>query len=435
MTQNKARNTILLVITLFLMSASSSLASSNGIDVNLQVGACNNNGICEPGSEDLYSCPADCTPKTVTQQTTSGSKVEVPVMDSVFNNLTIEVKNNSAVIKWKSSIPTMSNIKWGTNPDYKDGVVKNINFLMDHKVELTNLKSGTMYYFTIDAENLLGKTSTLENQVFQTLSSLDTVPPGNPTNVGASSDPNGVTVLWTNPSDSDFDYIRVMKNTDRYYASPYVGYLAYEGKGNYFVDSNVVDGVRYFYSLFSRDFTGNYSSGSMIDIIHNPRGVDNWGEALPGAETTRPLTEIFKVIQASSIYDFYGGNVFNLSGDSPITIKTNYTSKIKDDDIWIEIRNSAGVLSGKYFFSRVKDNDGYVSVIIPVFEKSGYYHIIVYRYEGGGAQIVNYGGLQITKASLVKQINLLFFWIILLLILLLIIYIIYRIFRRFIRKN
>ena len=214
-----------LTIFLFLSSFSFLYAqSSNGMDVDLKVGNCNNNGICDSGSEDLFSCPADCTPVVVPPTDKNGGIIGSSVMDNVFNNLTVEVSYNNATIKWKSSIPTMSNIKWGANPDYKDGVLRNINFLLDHKVELTNLEDGTLYYFNIQSESLLGKNNSLESQVFRTLFLPDTTPSGNLTNIVAESTQSGITISWENPLDEDFDYVRVMKNTDRFYSSPSIGY-------------------------------------------------------------------------------------------------------------------------------------------------------------------------------------------------------------------
>ena len=438
--------TLFLAIFLFSINFSISNAASSGIDVNLKVGECNNNGICEEGrGEDFFSCPADCTPIVVppTPDGHGGTTTGSLVMDNVFNNLTVEVSYNSAIIKWKSVIPTMSSMKWGTNPDYKDGVLRNINFLLDHKVELTNLKEGTLYYFSIQAENLLGETTSLENQIFRTLSLLDTTPPSNPTNVKASSGPSGITISWDNPTEEDFYYIRVMRNDIRYYGSPFIGRLVYEGDGRYFTDSNVIKNNKYFYSLFSRDRAGNYSSGSLVSIIHNPLGLDNWGSDLTPVETVNPLPNVFTVTQNSSAYDFYPGSVFHLSGDEPINIKTNYYSKIKNDDMWVEIRNSDGIIINQYFFSRIKDKDGFINVTIPIFERGGYYRVAVYKYNSGAAQMVNYGSFDITKATSVGETVWSFwcvFWliIIILLILLFLFFLFFKIlpkiFKRFHKK-
>ena len=416
---------ILFVFTfVFNNSGDFIFAASNGIDVNMHIGGiCNNNGICEAGNEDMYNCPADCTPVIVpptpgTSGTThSGSSILV--MDNVFNDLTVLVSYNSATIKWKSVIPTMSNLKWGTSPDYKDGVIKNVNFIVDHKVELTNLKDGTIYYFNIQAENLLGKTNSLENQEFRTLSLLDTTPPGNPTNVAADSSSSGITVSWSNPLDSDFDFIRVLRSTDRFYGSPFVGLVVYEGRGAYFVDNNVKADTKYFYSLFSRDRAGNYSSGSMVDIIHNPSGMDNWGNVLTPPIKVIPVPGTkFIVVQNSSSYDFNLGTILSLSGDDSIEIKTNYISVTKDDDMWVEIRNSDGEIISQYFFFRLKDKDGYTNVEIPSFEKSGYYSVVIHRYSNDIDQIINQGAFQITKVQTEVKSHLNFWYTIIFIILL-----------------
>lgn len=426
-------------ILFFNFSYLSRASSLDGIDVDLHVGSCNNNGICEPGNEDFFVCPADCTP-IVVPPTPSNNKGESGslVMDNVFNNLTVEVSYNSAVIKWKSVIPTMSSLKWGTSPDYKDGVVRNADFLLDHRVSITNLKEGTLYYFSIQAESLLGKTNALENQIFRTLSLLDTTPPSNPTNVKASSNLSGITVSWNNPKDEDFDYVRVMKNTDRYYGSPFIGRLVYEGRGGYLVDSNVKEGQKYYYSLFSRDRAGNYSSGSLIDIVHNPKGKDTWGSDLTPAIKLEPSEDLFFVTQGSSSYDFKIGNIFYLDGDYPINIKTNHTSTIKNDDMWVTIRNDKRGIIWQYFFSKIKDKEGFINVDIPSFDSSGYYNISIYRYYNDNTHLVNQGAFQISKTPAEKNNSyklyiLLFMFFILIIILIFIIS--RKIIRRFLRTN
>ncbi len=425
-----AKKIIFLSILLFLTNFSLSNASSNGIDVNLEVGGCNNNSICEAGQEDMFSCPADCTPKP----NTGGSLIA-----NYFDNFTVEVSYNSAIIRWKSNIPTISNLKWGNNSDYRDGTIKNINFLLDHKIEINNLKDGTLYYFNITSENYFGVANSLENQVFRTLSLPDITPPSNPTNVNASSDSSGITISWKNPTEEDFDYVRIMRNDNRYHSNPFIGHLVYEGSGKYFTDSKVIALHKYFYSLFSRDRAGNYSSGSLISITHNPKGLDNWGKELAPAEKLESLANLFIVTQGSSIYDFYPDTVFNLSGDEPIYIKTNYSSIIENDDMWLDIRDSEEGIIGQYFFSRTKNENGFINVIIPSFENSGHYKITIYKYRNGVINIINYGSFNITKVAGGNNIKTPYIvWISLLLllfILILILMILRKIFKRFSEKK
>jgi len=387
---------------LFLGSFSLSFASTNGINVNLHVGSCNNDGICDPETEDYFSCPSDCTPVVVPPTNPNGGTSGGFVMDNLFNNLRVEVSYNSATIKWESSIPTISSVKWGTNPDYKDGVLRNVNYLIYHTVELTNLQDGTLYYFTIDAETLLGKTNSLENQIFRTLQLPDTNPPGNPTNVTAESTKSGITVSWENPTDLDFDYIRVMRNDDRFYGSPSIGELVYEGKGTYFTDSNVIINNKYYYSLYSRDRAGNYSSGSLIDVIYNPQGEDNFGNNLTPVEKIEPLSNIYKVNQCIYSHDFKIGDIISLNSNQPIKMKTDYSFKTLDDDMWIEIIDKNNIVS-KYLFTRTKDKDGFITACIPSFRVGGYYSVNVYRYDNGVEKIVNQGAFLISKTQAEKS--------------------------------
>jgi hypothetical protein len=388
------------IITLFFIGFFSifniaQASNTNGINVNLIVGSCNNNGICEEGSEDMVSCPLDCTPlpppPPKDKPSTGGYN-----SSAMFQNLTIEVGYTTAIIKWNSVIPVSSSVEWGTSPDYKDGITKNINYLFEHKVVLLNLKPNTLYYFNITVDNLFGVKTKLENQIFKTLSLPDSIPPANPTNVNATNSKNGITVNWKNPKDLDFDYIRVMRSEDRFHSSPFDGYVVYEGKGSYFLDSKVVLNKKYFYTLFSRDTSGNFSSGSLISVLYTLGGEK---EIIPKDDTVVASSDIYKIIQEEIIYDFKVGHTFSVSGDKETEVKTNYISKTKDDDIWVMIKNSEGEIEGKYFFGNIRDENKFITAVLPVFERGGYYEISVHRYIKGIERMVNKGVLQVTKVT------------------------------------
>ncbi len=420
---NKYKFTLIVVLIYFTNCPLLFANSLDGINLNLHVGSCNNNDICEQGSEDFFVCPADCTPVVVLPDAGKKSSGGL-VMNNVFNDLTVEVSYNSATIKWNSVIPIMSNLKWGQGPDYKDGVIRNINYLLNHKIEISNLKEGTNYYFNIEAENLLGKTSSLENQIFRTLSLPDTTPPGNVKKVTISSDISGITVSWLNPTDLDFDYVRVMKNTKRYYANPNQGILVYEGKGNYFTDSKVIDQNKYFYSLFARDRAGNYSSGTLINIIHNPLSEDLWGKILTPETEVKFIDSEASISQSGLVYDFIMDGNFRLSAGGSIDVKINYLSSKKDDDLWFEIKNSNKNIEAQYLFKHSLVKEGDREVRIPPFEKAGTYDVSINRYDGDVSQIIRAGTFQITKSTtqnLKGGFSIYLFWFIIIFIILLLI--------------
>ena len=414
------------VLTFFLNSFFAQAQSFDGLEINLNVGGCNYNNMCDKGEEDFFSCPEDCTPKN----TTGGYAVVY------FKNILIDVTYNKATLKWESTIPTRTSVKWGLSQDYKDGMLSNVNFLLEHKVELTGLKPGSLYYFNISADNLLGGTSSIENQVFKTLSLPDNIPPGNPRNVRSQSASSGITILWDNTKDSDFDYVRVMRNTDRFFGSPNIGHLVYEGKGSYFTDINVEKNKEYFYSLFSRDTSGNYSSGSLINVIYESSNIQ---VVIPPKISETKYT--FTLIQGSSTYDFKIGSTLSLSGDETILIKTNYKPSTLNDDLWVEIKENNKV-EGKYLFKRLADKDGYITAELPLFREGGYYVVSIYRYSNGVEQILNQGGFNISKVIFKEKNNNVRFIILLIVVIMSILIFIFglmsliaAIFRRYLRKK
>ncbi len=399
---NKILVTLFLFLSIFFVTVD---AAQDDINVNLTVDNCNNNSICESAWEDYLTCPADCTVVPVVPVDPTGSSSGSLILGNAFIGLDVEVDQNSAVIKWRSFNVTKSNVQWGIDSDHKDGILQNINYLTEHEVEINNLESGTVYYFSIESQNVLGMVYKLENQFFKTISLPDFTPPGNPTNLKAISKTNGIVVSWNNPPEEDFEYVRLMKNKDRYHSNPFEGNLIYEGSGIYSFDAEVKDNTKYYYSLFSRDKSGNYSSGSLVSIIYNPTTSVVDKNILPDVseENIKKFSNSYKVVQDYVAYDFNTWDTLSLSGDRPISIKTK-KSEFSKDDYWVEIRNFvAGDIIAQYFFHTEEDEKGEISVTVPYFEREELYTIIIYKYNQKEAEVTLIGEFDINKASIMQK--------------------------------
>ncbi len=430
------KNFIYLIFFIFLnfllVNFSFAYTDNTGLDVNLNVITCNNDTVCQVG-EDFISCPTDCPPPppTPTGGTTSGGYLMEG--KDFFRNLTVIPSYTNATIKWNSAFPTIYIIKWGTTEDYKKGTLKNVHFVYDHNAEITGLDPNTLYYFVIESESHTGVKAVLGNQIFKTLTPSDKVAPSNVTDVKISTTVSGIVLSWVNPKDKDFSYVRIVRTEDKYSSDPYVGKLVYEGSGQYMRDTSVTTGVKYFYTIFARDKSNNYSSGYPISIIHNPPsdGVVKIYEEVPIITTTPILLEDLKYFlsQNETKRDLTYGGTTQIDGSllSKILIVFNKENK---DEMWIEIRDDNMDVVGRYFFNKFDAELSSRGVTLPSFRNSGYYSLSIFRYFGSVEQKIFQTGLdvRITGKSLVGKVSwgCILWWLILLIILMIIIFIISR---------
>ena len=416
-----------IVLNFLAFNLSSAFDDASGLDVNLNVITCNHNSTCEIG-EDFLSCPSDCIPPTpTTNTTTSGGS-----LPDFFRNLTVVPSYTNANIKWNSNFPTIYIIKWGTTNEYKDGTLKNIHFAYDHSVDITNLEPSTTYYFTIESDNYMGVKQIISNQSFTTLTPVDKIAPNNVTNAKISTTVSGIVISWTNPSDKDFSYVRVVRTTDGYTTDPYGGKLVYEGSGQYMRDTNVEVGVKYFYTIFTRDTSGNFSSGYPISIVHNPPsdGIVKIDKEVPSTTSLTTVGDINYLINQNDVkQDFKLGGTYEIDGN----LKFKITALFKTEDqniMWVELRDMDRVVVGRYLFGKFDNNFSSKEVIIPPIMGNGYYAVTVHRYLNGGEQLIHQAGINVTTAEqkVAKKFSwgCFIWWIILLIILMIIIFILSR---------
>ena len=96
---------------------------------------------------------------------------------------------------------------------------------------------------------------------------VDHIPPANVSNFTATPGDQHITLSWTNPSESDFSGVRIQRSTFYYPIAPNAGDNVYDGVGTAHIDQNLTNGVRYYYTAFSYDTSGNYASGALATAI------------------------------------------------------------------------------------------------------------------------------------------------------------------------
>lgn len=229
----------------------------------------------------------------------------------------------------------------------------------------------------------------------------DTTAPQNPKYLRAVANPDGILLSWLNPPDEDFSYVRLMRNEGHFYGDPFLGTLIYEGTKQFFFDKNVVANTKYFYTLFSRDTTGNFSSGSAISIV-----------AFSFIRISPPIT--FPDIKISTIINSpkytvhqYGQAVKLLSNTIPTLVNDN-TNIIIDTDTapftnnYLIVTGPNGENLGQYMFSFNKDSGRYESVIPPL-HNMGLHNITIIGYKNNQLEILGKGLLYVAKDSIQIQ--------------------------------
>lgn len=115
---------------------------------------------------------------------------------------------------------------------------------------------------TIKVKAINGAGTYSQTQSF--LIRYDSVAPTNVSSLKAEKIDEGVALSWTNPTDSDFQKLIVIRNENKIPTSLSNGTKIYEGTLNTFLDQNATDDKVYYYAIYVYDTVGNISSGSVI---------------------------------------------------------------------------------------------------------------------------------------------------------------------------
>lgn len=275
----------------------------------------------DAGNESVWSATTTATTFTAPVSSQSGSP------SPFIYNLSIVPTETSALVTFDSTSPVRATLSWGTNTSYSSGSISSNDLNSSHRFLIPNLSSATNYYLKIDLVRQDGFIFTFDNILFSTLQFPSSVLPTNASEFLAQARENDIELTWRLPSNPRLDSVRIVRSKDFYASSPSEGEIVYEGSEGQFIDSDVEKGVRYYYTLFTKDISGNFSSGVVSSAIillpgqepppYLPEELDLSGEVHPMIDNLSLSDFLF--IQDGESLEFSDNRVF-IDGTKNLTI-------------------------------------------------------------------------------------------------------------------
>jgi hypothetical protein len=285
-------------------------------------------------------------------------------------HLEILPEKDSVIIRYETKSNVRSVIRWGKTISYELGSLAERSFSRFHETRITGLTPGTTYKFDIFAEHSLGISGTLIESTFTTLPPEDIFPPGNVQNLRAVIDGSDIVLSWVNPTDSDFDTVRILRS-DRFYPSDLAdGWVVYEGDGDTVRDSGTaIPGTRQYYTVFTYDALGNVSSGAVVMI----RVGSDGGTVTP---TTTPIDTTNTIALKISDIEFIQegiriepqGSTISIDGGKHLTISLPYNLVPEHLKTIMVTLDAPHEIDGTFMFLlRVnRDKTAYTAILAPL---------------------------------------------------------------------
>jgi len=316
----------------------------------------------------------------------------------VLEYLSVSPDLASALIRFGTNVPVRATVYWGKTLDYELGSLMSDVYLRDHVVSITSLDPSTRYYFRLDLTDAYGRKLFVNNQQFSTLSLPDILSPANVSNFQATPSFTDITLTWENPR-ADFELVRIVKSDKFYPRDPFEGEIVYEGRAEKYVDEDVVRDKTYYYSAFSRDRVGNYSSGAVTDARLLKEGEEPSGPKLFAGVLQLPKEKLHALLQSFTLLDIdfiqdgvklpIISNTVEIRGDRDLTISIDY-EKVPEilKTIAVTMFDPSDKSKTFSFLLRVNKDKTAYQAHIGAFERPGKYEfalaILDHKHQGLG---------------------------------------------------
>jgi len=190
--------------------------------------------------------------------------IETPNLPGVPYIKVVNKTETSAEIVWKTVQPASSYVDYGLTKNYEIGTIFSPKLVKDHRVKLTELQPKITYHFRIRSRDIFGNEIVSKDHTFVL---PDLTPPANVRNFTAQPGNETITLTWQNPADKDFQGVRVQMSTISYPIDPFDGKTVYDGKETSYTILNLKNDIRYYFTAFSYDDSGNFTSGAIASAV------------------------------------------------------------------------------------------------------------------------------------------------------------------------
>ncbi len=374
--------------------------------------SCNNNGLCESArAENSDNCLSDCKPAAQIISFFSD------ITPSAISNISVKnITMTSAEIFWETNEPSACDLSWGRTFEYGDGAVAESFMKIKHSVGLSELFAGTNYRFNIVCRDVNQNKTESKGNSFSTLAMPDITPPANVSDFETEPSDGQIELKWQNPPDSDFDQVKVVRSEKFYPIDPFDGVIVYSGKGENFIDRGLENNRPYYYSIFSYDKTGNYSSGAISATTPYLPGVippPISPVVVPAPEDVQKLKlEDFDFIQNGKKLRISESNLIGVLQGIPLTISIDYEKVpevLKTIMITLEKTATEQGKENKYFsfLLRInKDKTVYEATLIPPEDIADYpLSVIVMDYKNQEMKRIDAKLIILQTAAISKMIS------------------------------
>lgn len=158
------------------------------------------------------------------------------------------------------------------------------------------------------ADNYTIRFDAPNNKWVTVLQNIDRTPPAVVTGFTATKGNAQVVLAWTNPTDSDFAGVKILRKTGSYPTSITDGTVVYTGANTSYIDTTVVNDTTYYYRIFPYDTSNNYNiTESGQEVTATPKSYVIYGVSID-TTNSNPATALAYIEGAVGFIPAAGNN-------------------------------------------------------------------------------------------------------------------------------